>query len=220
MLRYKTRMWRFSILGYPVTVEPWFWLTSFLLGRGLSVSNGSDLALVLIWMVVVFVSILVHELGHAMAARNYGAYPEIRLHGLGGLTIMPAGYFNRAQSIFVSAAGPMAGLALGGLVWLIDKAYPPHSDPLIALVGMLMWVNFFWTFVNLLPILPLDGGQILRDLLGPGRHQIASWIGVLCAAGAAIWAFNMGRIFLAIMMLFLAYGNFQNQNLMGGIRRG
>lgn len=174
----------------------------------------------LLWMVAVFVSILVHELGHAMAARNYGAYPEIRLHGLGGVTIMPGGYFNRAQSIFVSAAGPLAGLALGGLVWLIDRAYPPQNGFLMIMVGMFIWINFFWTFINLLPILPLDGGQILRDLLGPKNIQFAIWIGVLCAGGAAIWAFQRGQLFLALMMLFLAYGNFQNQNMQGGIRRG
>ncbi len=213
-------MWRFSILGYPVTVEPWFWLTSFLLGGGLNVGDGSGLMRTVLWIVVVFVSILVHELGHAMAARNYGAYPEIRLHGLGGVTIMPGGYFNRAQSIFVSAAGPMASLALGGLVWLVDRAYPPHSETAYLLVRFFIWINFFWTFINLLPILPLDGGQILRDIMGPRNIQIAIWVGVICAGGAAIWAFRNGQPFLAMMMLFLAYGNFQNQNMQGGIRRG
>ncbi len=156
-----------------------------------------------------------------MAAKNYGAYPEIRLHGLGGLTIMPGGYFNRAQNIFVSAAGPMAGFALCGLAWLIDRAYPPrpYSIPDV-LLGTFIYINLIWTLLNLLPILPLDGGQILRDLLGPQNIKIAIWIGVICAGAAAIWAFQNKQIFLALMMGFLAYGNFQNQNMQGGIRRG
>jgi Zn-dependent protease len=168
---------------------------------------------------VVFVSILVHELGHAFAARKHGAHPEIRLQGLGGVTIMHGGYFNRPQSIFVSAAGPLASLALGGLVWLVDRAYPVDSVYAIQVVSYLLWVNFFWTAINLLPILPLDGGQIVRDLLGPRRMQISIGLGVVCSVFVAIWAFKIGLLFLGIMMLILAYMNFQNQNLQGGVVR-
>src|SRR5690606_33398070 len=104
-----------------------------------------------------------------LAGRKYGARPEIKLHGLGGVAIMHNGYFSRGQSILVSAAGPLASLALGGLVWLIDRAYPVEDFYAVTAVRNFLWVNFFWTAVNLLPILPLDGGQIIRDVLGPRR---------------------------------------------------
>lgn len=212
-------MLRFNFLGFPVTIEPFFWLSCFLLGGGLGTQGREGVIRIVIWTVVVFVSILVHELGHAFAARRHGAQPEIRLQGLGGVTIMHGGHFNRPQSIFVSAAGPLASLALGGLVWLIDRAYPVGGTYAIRVVQDLLWVNFFWTAINLLPILPLDGGQIIRDLLGPRRMQISIWLGVICSVIVGVWAFKAGQLFLAIMMLVLAYLNFQNQNLKGGVVR-
>jgi Zn-dependent protease len=217
---YNLRVLRFNVLGFPVTIEPFFWLSCFLLGDGLGTQGREGVIRIVIWTVVVFVSILIHELGHAFAARNHGAHPEIRLQGLGGVTIMHGGYFNRAQSIFVSAAGPLASLALGGLVWLVDKAYPVSEPHAIRLVRDFLFVNFFWTAINLLPILPMDGGQICRELLGPRRIRITIWIGVISSVTAAIFAFLVLEwLFLAIMMLILAYLNFQNQNLQGGVVR-
>ncbi len=212
-------MLRFNVFGFPVTIEPFFWLSCFLLGGGLGTQGREGVIRIVIWTVVVFVSILIHELGHAFAARKHGAHPEIRLQGLGGVTIMHGGYFNRPQSIFVSAAGPLASLALGGLVWLIDRAYPLSDPYAIRLVSNFLWVNFFWTAINLLPILPLDGGQIIRDLLGPRRMQVSIWLGVVCSVVVGIWAFKIGLLFLSIMMLILAYLNFKNQNMQGGVVR-
>lgn len=212
-------MLRFNVLGFPVTIEPFFWLSCFLLGGGLGTQGREGVIRIIIWTVVVFISILIHELGHAFAARKHGAHPEIRLQGLGGVTIMHGGYFDRAQSIFVSAAGPLASLALGGLVWLVDRAYPVAPGYANDVVRNFLWVNFFWTAINLLPILPLDGGQIIRDMLGPRRMQISIWLGVVCSVLVGIWAFQIGLLFLAVMMLILAYLNFQNQNLQGGVMR-
>ncbi len=215
-----TGVWRFNLFGFPITVEPLFWLSCLLLGGGLNTRGREGVILLLIWTVVVLVSITVHELGHALAGRRYGAQPEIKLHGMGGVAIMHSGHFTRPQSILVSAAGPLASLALGGLVWLIDRAYPAHSYYAIRMVKDLLWVNFFWTAVNLLPILPLDGGQIVRDLLGPRRIQISIWLGVVCAVLAAAFAYQvLGQLYLCIMLLILAFLNFQNQNLQGGVMR-
>lgn len=215
-------MWRFNLFGFAVTVEPWFWLSCFLLGGGLGTSGRMGVIMLVIWTVVVFVSITAHELGHAFAARKYGAYPEIRLMGLGGLTIMHGAYTNRWQSIFVSAAGPLASLALGSFVWLVDRAYPtqPYDNVYtFLLVQDFLYVNFFWTAVNLLPVLPLDGGQIIRDVLGPRRAQVSIGIGVVCAVAVAAWAFSVGRMFLGIMMLLLAFSNFQSGTMRGGVIR-
>src|SRR5512146_1456782 len=73
---------RFSLLGFPVRVHPLFWLIAVLLG-----SASADLVQILIWVLVVFVSILIHELGHALAFRRYGLSSQIVLHFAGGLTI-------------------------------------------------------------------------------------------------------------------------------------
>ena len=73
----------FRLFGFPVRVHPFFWVVSLLLGMG-----GRDRPIrsnVLIWVAVVFVSILVHELGHAFMQRYYGGHPWITLYGFGGL---------------------------------------------------------------------------------------------------------------------------------------
>lgn len=212
-------MWRFNCMGFAVTVEPWFWLTSFFLGGGLRIDDGDSLRLVLIWMLVVFVSILVHELGHAVASRKFGAYAEIRLIAFGGVTLMHGGYFNRSESILVSAAGPAAGLVLGAIVLMIQRMVPIDNYFIDSAIRYLLWVNFFWTAINLLPILPMDGGQILRAVLGPDRIQVACIIGAVCAAGVAVWALSVDQLYLAILMGYFAYTNFQNNNLPGGVIR-
>ena len=210
-------MWRFNLFGFPVTVEPWFWLVSFLMGGGIEARGREGFTLVAIWIAVVFVSIMVHELGHALAGRRFGAHPEIGLHGMGGVAVMHGGYFTRWQSIFVSAAGPLASLALGTASFAFALWQQPANGMVHVALRDLLFVNFFWTAVNLLPILPLDGGQITRDVLGPRRIQIAIWLGVICAAAVGLWAFSVRQTFLGVMMLILAFSNFQNQKFQGGV---
>src|SRR5688500_11126949 len=80
---------RFSIAWIPFSILPLFWLIALLLG-----STG-DILLVPIWFLVIFVSILVHELGHALAFRRYGQRSQIVLHFAGGLTIPEPVYWGR-----------------------------------------------------------------------------------------------------------------------------
>lgn len=180
---------RFSIAGIPVSVHPLFWLIALLLG-----STG-DILLVPIWIAVIFVSILVHELGHALAFRRYGQRSQIVLHFAGGLTIPESvswgrGYANVAlspnQQIFISLAGPGAGFLLAGLVialvtiaggsilttWLLGfiplpaNALLPFGGRVMSIVvTMLLWVNIFWGLINLVPVYPLDGGTVTRYAL-------------------------------------------------------
>ena len=114
---------RFSIAGVPVRVHPLFWLVALLLGAN-AIRDGIEL---LSWMTAVFVSILIHELGHAMAIRYYGWQPSITLHQLGGLTsynprfTASAASYRRAGNtplaqIIISAAGPAAGFLFMGAI--------------------------------------------------------------------------------------------------------
>ena len=214
-------MLRFNLGGFPVSIHGWFWLTCFLLGGGIGVKNMEDVIRIVIWIAVVFVSILIHELGHALAARKFGAYPEIQLHGLGGLTIMHQGYFTRTQDIATSAAGPAASFLLGLIVlsaWLGLRSVDldPYTGTAIV---YLLWVNFFWTAINLLPILPMDGGQILRGLLGPKKEAIGRWIGVVVAGAVAVWAIANQMLFLGILMGIFAFSNLQSGTVQGGVKR-
>jgi stage IV sporulation protein FB len=209
-------MQKFSILGVPVGVEWWFWLTTAILGPG-STSRNPDLARLGAWIAVVFVSILVHELGHAFAGRHFGATPFIRLHGFGGVTFLPGASFTRVQNILISAAGPAAGLFLGVIILAVSRVFldlPPLADRAIS-YGL--YVNFFWTFVNLLPIHPLDGGQILAQVLGPRRRQITSWIGFTLASVLCLWALKVDQPFMALMLAMFAYYNLKHELVSGGV---
>jgi Zn-dependent protease len=179
-------------LGFPLHVQPGFLLLALLISSYARTWQHS-LSLV----VVVVVSLLVHELGHAIAARSFGQQPSISLHMMGGLTSwVPTREIGRARSLIVTAAGPLSGFALGLLALAVSLAtagYPRDAlrGPSIALWTVdQMWIaNFFWSAINLLPVLPFDGGQLLAIALGRRRRRLSSQLSLVfgAIAGVALW---------------------------------
>lgn len=135
----------------------------------------------LIWVPLVFVSILWHELGHAFAMRRFGYSPSIELYGMGGRTMWGAGPRNPSagKRIVVSLAGPFAGFALGAVVFGLSLALGPGQHWAVEYaIGNALFVNVGWGLVNLVPMLPWDGGHVMEgvfDLLtnGKGRRPAA-----------------------------------------------
>ncbi len=197
----------FSLAGFPVRISPWFWAIALLLGT----TGGASLASVTAWVLVLLVAILVHELGHAVAGRAFGArQTTIILHGFGGLAVGATGrtWYER---IAVFLAGPAAGFMLA-LVTLIVMLTAPVGE-FGALVCMLMlWVCVVWGVVNLLPVYPLDGGQVMMELLGhfrPGKGRgmaliISGIVGILIAIAAVA----LRQWFVAILFGVMAMQNF------------
>lgn len=210
-------MLELSLFGIPIYIEWFFWISCVLLGGGLHAQTSDQWLEVAMWTWVVLISITVHEVGHALAGRRFGAPSIIKLHGFGGVTIFERAYFSRSQSIFVSAAGPISGFCLAGLIWLIDRAFPYPGRWYGLLLYWGWYVNFFWTIINLLPIQPLDGGQIFREIMGPGRIQITNNVGIVCGVAVAIWAFNRQDVYLGLMMLYLAWRNYTSEYGEGGV---
>lgn len=237
---------RFSVAGIPVRVHPLFWLIALLLG------SSGDLIGIPIWIFVVFVSILVHELGHALAFRRYGIRSQIVLHFAGGLTIPESTPWGTGwasvspsprQEIIISLAGPFAGFVLAGLVifivkllggeiltnWLFGLLPIPHNAIvpiggviLSLLFTMLLWVNVFWGFINLLPVYPLDGGQVTRNILiqyDPRDGVRKSlWVSIVTGGIVALAAFLLLRsIYMAFLFGLLAFQSYQSlQSHYGG----
>ena len=73
----------------------------------------------------------------------------------------------------------------------------------------LAFINLWWTSLNLLPVLPLDGGLLLLGVLGYGRVGLARTVGVVCAGGCAVWAYSAGQTYTAFFFGYLAVQNFQ-----------
>jgi stage IV sporulation protein FB len=236
----------FRLLGIPVRISPWFWVVGVMFNLGADV----PLQIVAIWVACVFVSILVHEFGHGLTAKAFGFRPFIVLHGMGGACASDASRETFGQRLAILLMGPGAQfLLLGGvfvyafLVWhvglfgdwvLMREAlgFPYERGRLIAVFNdMTGWsrftfyslvrINLLWPLINLLPIWPLDGGQICQTLLGradpvhgPRRTHIA---GMITAGGiAAFLATRMeglgemkGNLFPVIFFGYFALINYQ-----------
>jgi len=226
----------FEVLGIRVRVSAWFWVTTVLFGWAgcQSLSNGDQrtlLVLLVIWAAAVFGSILVHELGHALAYRSHGQSSHVVLYHLGGLTIPDAWgrrHLRPAQRLMVSAAGPGAQLGLAALLiaalkvagYCVPFPFPAVSQALglydghdyaslaiYAFVFFVVSVNVLWPLLNLIPVPPLDGGQIVREgLLALGvadAPRIAAFVGTVAGAATAWWGFSRGEPILGAMFAML-----------------
>ncbi len=211
---------QFRLFGFPVSVHPLFFLVVALLGAG-----KNDLLLVLIWMAAVFVSILFHELGHASVARAYGLRPSIELYSMGGVTrFAPQRRLTHLQSMAISLAGPAAGFLLGGSVLVVSSGVPSSASPLVhEMMGDLLWVNFGWGLLNLLPILPLDGGHILRSFLQAVRRnpdeRLPLQISISSGGIACLAAFYYGLSWAAMVAALITYNNYQSLARLGSGRQ-
>jgi len=163
------------------------------------------------FMVAGFISILVHELGHALMMQKYGRFPQIILHGMGGVAISSGNEFTKKQNLLVTFMGPAAQIllgliALGIYIAVGQENFPPGQSE--HFVSSLYSVSLFWAVLNLIPIFPLDGGQILGALLGNrNRRKVHIFsiavagliIGFLIVTGLAA-VFMFGLIILGLLI--------------------
>lgn len=159
----------FRLGNIPVRVHLVFFFMALMLGGG---RPGPGLVS---WVVIVFVSVLLHELGHALVGRAFGLSPEIDLHGMGGLTSWTAGpRLGPVPFILISLAGPLTGIVLGAIVWALAVRAQSLSATAAVAADQFVSVNVYWGILNLIPMLPLDGGNVLArvlDLLTGGRGR-------------------------------------------------
>jgi Zn-dependent protease len=183
-------MIRFSIFGIPVQVQPFFWVTMLLIGGALDAKSAAAILQLGLFAIAGFVSVLVHELGHALMARKFGGYSEITLQAFGGYATCTGVHLTRPQSFAVTAAGPAIQIALGLAVYLALPVLPSLSGNGQFFLITLMLISFFWAVLNLLPILPLDGGRLLEAVLGPARIKITLWVTIITAVGVGIYLYE------------------------------
>jgi Zn-dependent protease len=198
---------QFRLFGIPVQVLPFFFLTALLIGP-------HDLRGAVLWVPIVFVGVLAHELGHAAAIRRQGFAPAIQLHGFGGATTWSAYRpVSPSRRILISAAGPAVGITIG-LIALAAARSMAFDDPMLRrLVLYVVWVNLGWGVLNLLPILPLDGGVIVtavaEGVMGPGGRRLARVVSLVVCVGLGLWALSLGWWWSTILAAVLAFANLQ-----------
>lgn len=205
----------FPISGIPVRVDPSFWIIMGLFGlqRAVAPGGGIDVALVVEWVALVFVGILVHELGHAFSFRAFGRSPQVVLYAMGGLT-SAEGRLTPGRRLISTLAGPGVGMLLGGLVYASVQVglWDPTVSRFQQQVYLdLLFINIGWGVLNLLPLHPLDGGQSLEALLELARvrraAQITSAVSIAVAAFGGYLAATTGQIFLLLIAFFLGLTN-------------
>jgi Zn-dependent protease len=217
---------RFRLGPFPVTVYPSFFIAALLLGVW-----GGALWRIAAWIFVVFVSVLGHELGHAVFGLWLGGRPEIKLEGFGGETYPRLPSRPSALKQFgLSLAGPVAGLLLGAAAFALGRALPPDAgSPSAFVLSQFKWVSVVWAGFNLLPMLPLDGGHMLLAAVEGVRKKsslaLVSWMSVGVAVAVAAAAFLIETpfdpIFIAIWCALFGFQNLSRARLAGrGLQPG
>ena len=222
-------MFRFRLGSIPVEVHPSHLLVSAMLAWS-SMASAQDgwpfrqvegapalghasamVVYILSWMLIVFVSVLIHELGHALASRLFGYRPSIALVWMGGHTVPTdqPGPLPWKRNLLITAAGPFFGLMLGvasGVAFAFLKGRSPGLDFFLFTFAI---ANLFWAVLNMLPVLPLDGGQITATLatrvFGPRRGIVlAQGLALLVCVAAVVYGLKTGSLLFTV--IFAMYG--------------
>jgi stage IV sporulation protein FB len=232
-------MIRFQLFGIPVEIQPFFWITTALLGGAYNARTPDSILSVALFLLAALVSILVHELGHALVGLKYGGgRARILLTAFGGLAINDGARFNKEGRFRMIAAGPGAGFALfiavvAGLCLFFNDAdvlaylsrvlvnqptayrtmdlvlFMQENPVIHMLVQHLLWINFWWGIINLLPVMPLDGGQITDLYVSPQKRVYL--IGAIAAGAMAVFGYLwLDSMYTAVLFGFLAWQNYQN----------
>jgi len=241
----------FSLFGFPIRVTPFFWVVALVLGYNLCQDEPIWL---LLWIGAVFLSILIHELGHALAFRRYSIGAHVVLYHFGGVAVPSSsfsgfgfgGNLSPKQQIVISAAGPgaqlmlaacvygavrLSGYTLGieisethyipaGLLFLSQEVLwggfePLPNQSLQVLFTFLFLPSVYWALLNLLPVYPLDGGQIAREIFtvsdARGGIKNSLILSIVTAVGLAIYALTRQppQTFMAILFGMLAFTSYQ-----------
>ncbi|MEP2776550.1 MAG: M50 family metallopeptidase [Luteolibacter sp.] len=200
----------FKIFNIPVRVEPWFWLTLAFLGGAMGLNSKEALIQVLFFVIAGFISVLVHELGHALTAKHFGHRVEIVLQAFGGYAAYQGGSHARKNTFLITAAGPAIQIALGLAALAFAKQFDAMTPQTLYFLRVLYGISFVWAILNLLPILPMDGGRMLETILGPRNIKTTLIISIATAVGIGLLGLGMtGSILLPIFMGMFAYQSYQ-----------
>ena len=220
MLVMRPPRWKlFEFFDIPVYAD-----VSFLVLLFLFVNSGGSFSFGLVQALVLGLSIVAHEYGHALMGRAFGcATHDINLSMIGGCASMVAMPRRGWQEFLVAIAGPLVSFALSGLGYAALRLLPIESEFLGFTLAYLLYLNLILGCFNLLPGFPMDGGRIFRSVMmifmsRPKATFVAMWVGrvvaVLLGLSGLYSMFNGGswafiRIFIAYMIWKDGYREYQ-----------
>ncbi len=181
------------------------------------IGRGSAWAFGLICALLLFASVLVHELAHSIVATGYGLTVRgITLHIFGGVSHLEDEPPSPRAEALIAAAGPLASFVIAGVLWAIRKTTLAPETSASAIVSYLLTVNAMVGVFNLLPGFPLDGGRLLRAALWRWHGSLAratylaSRVGVAAAYALIVWGVvqtfgggSIGGMWLVLIGIFL-----------------
>ncbi|HEY7361830.1 MAG TPA: site-2 protease family protein, partial [Streptosporangiaceae bacterium] len=200
--------------GIPVFISPYWFLIAglfvFLYARSLvqSVPETLRYPVAAAFVVLLYASVLVHELSHSLVARGFGLpVRRILLYPLGGFSEIEREPPTPGREFLVSAAGPAISLALAAGGYALTRAVP-EGTVLRVLLAQLVFANLLVGIFNLLPGLPLDGGRMLRagvwKLTGRAGQAtvVAAWAGRVLALAVLVVPFALAARTGSSLQLF------------------
>jgi Zn-dependent protease len=212
----------FRIAGVDVFLHwSWFLVAAYEISGG--TKSYSSLTFNVLEYLALFLIVLLHEFGHALACRQVGGTASrIVLWPLGGVAYVDPPPRPGAE-LWSIVAGPLVNVALLPVLWTIvilsrSSGWAEAMPNSYALLGMVWFINKWLLIFNMLPVYPLDGGKILRSLLwfvlGRARSlMVATILGFVGAAGFIILALWMQSVWFGVLSVFMLV------NCWGGLKQ-
>ncbi|MEX0961943.1 MAG: site-2 protease family protein [Simkaniaceae bacterium] len=198
----------------PVRITMGFWIVSALLGLFLSM----NIVGMFIWIGIIFVSVLVHEYGHALTSHLFGQHPHIELVPFGGVTFPEGKRIKKWQEFIVVLNGPLFGFMLFVIGYLLLKIPSIAALPFANVILIFRNVNLFWTIINLLPIIPLDGGHLLRiscqGLFKEKGIKISLLFSLFFSIAFCLFFFLVGNFLIGAIFILFAFQSFEGYRRM------
>jgi stage IV sporulation protein FB len=170
----------------------------------------------LIWIPIIFISVLFHELAHAAMIKLLGfGSSQIVLGGMGGVTMNE----RRAkpwQDLLISIAGPASNIVLMfATLWFARNSSIAQSDRMLAaLLPRLIEANWWWAIFNMIPVPPLDGGHATREFFRIFLNErnafiVAIWIAMVVGSGVVVYAVSQRSVLMAFYLGWFVYAAWQ-----------
>jgi stage IV sporulation protein FB len=194
----------------PISIHPLFWLISFFIGWMWTLNLSGALLSVL----VILVSVIFHEFGHALTAILFGQKTRIELAAFGGFTYREGRKLKLWEEFLVVLNGPIAGFCLFLIAYILYRNLSIDNQLLLFVIKFTFVANLFWTIVNLVPVLPLDGGHlmsiILEAIFGFKGIRIAIITGIVIAVIISVVFFALGLYLVGALFLILTFESFRS----------